>query len=245
MIKVEVCAGSVQDCIKAEKMGADQIELNSGIFMGGLTPSLGMLQMAKEKVSIPIYPMLRPRGGGFCYDELEVENMRRDAHLFAKEDADGLVFGFLNEDRTINKTLTEEFVDICNSYGIESIFHRAFDNVVDPYEAIETLIEVGVTRILTSGLKNSALEGAALLKELQEKYGDQIELIAGAGINKDNVVSLVKTSNVSQVHASFKVWEEDPTTSGDFVSYKFSDEGSYDVVDETKISEVVSLLKDL
>src|SRR5699024_4377038 len=139
---------------------------------------------------------------------------------------------FLNDDRTINKERTEMFVDICNSYGIESIFHRAFDNVVNPIEAIETLIEVGVTRILTSGLKDKADAGIALLKELQEKYKENIELVVGSGVNQDNVLKIIEETGVTQVHASFKTWKEDKTTTGEDVSYQFSEAGSYDVVSE-------------
>lgn len=239
-ILVEVCAGNVEDCILAEKGGADQIELNSGVFMGGLTPSLATLILAKEKVSIPIFPMLRTRGAGFHYHELEVETMRKDAKLFAKHGANGLVFGFLNEDRTIDKTLTKEFSDFCKQHNMDSIFHRAFDQTTDPYKAIEALIECGITRILTSGHKNTAPEGMALLKDLQVKYGDKIELVVGAGVNEDNVVNIIETTGVTQVHSSFKKWHTDPTTEGEFVSYKFSDAGSYDGVDINRLKQFIS-----
>lgn len=243
MVKVEVCAGNVSDCIKAEASGADQIELNSGLFLGGLTPSLATLKLAKEKVNIPIYPMLRVRGGGFCYDEIEVETMRQDAHHFAQAKADGLVFGFLNEDRTVDKNLTKEFVAICKEYGIDSIYHRAFDNVVDPYSAMETLIDCGVNRVLTSGLADSAAKGMTVLKKLQDKYGGKIEIIVGAGVNQDNVQTIIQKTGVRQIHSSFKKWETDPTTTGQDVSYAFSDLGSYDVVDEAKVKALVALVK--
>lgn len=243
MIKIEVCAGSIEDCIIAQKNGATQIELNSGLFMGGLTPSLATVKLAKEKVSLPIYPMLRPRGGGFSYSDLEVESMKIDAHLFAKEGVEGLVFGFLNDDRTINTKYTKEFVDICHEYKIDAIFHRAFDNVKDPYLAIETLIDLGVTRILTSGLASSADLGIELLKELQAKYGDKIELLVGAGVNESNVIDILENTGVKQVHSSFKTWKEDKTTSGEQVTYKYSDAGSYDVVSEDILKSFVEKVK--
>ncbi len=242
-IKVEVCAGSVQDCLIAQEIGADQIELNSAVYMGGLTPSLATVKLAKSKVSIPIYPMLRPRGGGFHYSALEVETMLLDAHLFAKEKVEGLVFGFLNEDRSIDVQNTLKFVNICQEYNIDAIFHRAFDNVVDPFIAIETLIQCGVNRVLTSGLAEKSYEGMSLLKKLQEQYGNQIEIIVGSGINKKNVLEIVNTTGVNQVHASFKSWEKDPTTQGQFVSYAYSNEGSYDIVGETVLKDFLTVLK--
>lgn len=242
-IIVEVCAGNVQDCITAEKFGANQIELNSGVFMGGLTPSLSTVKMAKEMVSIPIFPMLRPRGAGFHYNALEIETMRQDAHLFAKAKADGLVFGFLNEDRTIDTKTTKEFVAICNEYNIEAVFHRAYDNVVDPIKGIEDLIECGVTRILTSGLGANCVEGIDMLKTLQENYGDKIQILAGAGVNKDNVLEIVEKTGVKQVHGSFKAWAIDPTTTGDVVDYAFSDQGSYDIVGEETLEAFMNVIK--
>lgn len=243
MVKVEVCAGNVMDCIKAQENGADQIELNSGLYLGGLTPSLASLQIAKEKVHIPLYPMLRVRGGGFCYDDLEIETMRQDAHHFARAKADGLVFGFLNEDRSIDTQTTKEFVDICKAYGIEAIFHRAFDNVKNPYNAIELLIECGITRVLTSGLQKSAHEGMRLIKDLQEKYSHQIEIIVGAGINENNVEEIIQNTGINFVHSSFKKWEIDPTTQGESVSYAYSELGSYDGVDEVKLKRFTDLIK--
>lgn len=242
-VKVEVCAGSLKDCLIAEKAGADQIELNSALFMGGLTPSLATLIEARRLVSIPIYPMLRTRGGGFTYDEYDIMVLKHDAQLFAENGANGLVFGFLNEDNTINKEYTKEFVDLCKSFNIDAIFHRAYDQTPNAYEAMEDLIELGVTRVLTSGHKPNASDAIDLLKELQYMHGDKIEILVGSGVNETNVKEIVERTGVKQVHSSFKMWSIDKSTSGKDVSYAYSNEGSYDHVSEDKIKSMIEILK--
>lgn len=242
-IKVEVCAGSVEDCIYAEKAGAHRIELNNALHLGGLTPSLATLIQSKKYTQIPIIVMVRPRGGGFHYNEYEKDTMREDAKILIENGADGIVFGFLNADKGIEKETTREFVDVCHSRKVEAIFHRAFDQTSDPFQAVEDLISCGVDRILTSGLKPSADQGIALLAELQKRYADQIEICVGAGVNKDNAGKIIKETNISQVHSSFKGWYADPTTEGGEVSYRYSDAGDYEGVSLPKLSEFVEMMK--
>ena len=242
-ILVEVCCESVQDCIIAEQYQADRIELNCALHLGGLTPSIGVLTEAKKKVNIPIITMVRSRGGGFHYTEEEIAAMLVDAKTLIQNGADGLVFGFLNQDSTINTKRTKQFVEICKAAGVEAVFHRAFDLVEDPREAIESLIACGINRILTSGLEESALQGRASLKMLMEAYGSQIEICAGAGINASNVTQLIKEGKVVQVHGSFKAWFRDSTTSNAKVSYAYSEHGDYEGVDSTKLVEMMQILK--
>ena len=149
----EVCAGSVQDCINAELGGADRVELNSALYLGGLTPSLAMLKLVKEKTSLKVICMNRPRAAGFCYDDVEIETMFKDAEILLENGADGISFGFLNPDATINITHTKKMVELIHRYRKKAVFHRAFDCVSDPYVAIQQLIDCGVDRILTSGLQ--------------------------------------------------------------------------------------------
>lgn len=243
-IRVEVCAGSVEDCIAAEKGGAHQIELNSAVHLGGLTPSLGLTRLARKNTTLPIYAMLRPRASGFHYDALEIETLRVDAKALINEKVDGLVFGFLNEDARFNKELNKEFIDMCHDHKIDAVIHRSFDQTPDPYQAIESLIELGADRILTSGQKNHAVDGLELLSDLQAKYGDKIELVIGSGVNEKNVLEIIKKTKVNQVHASFKAWENDPTTTSDSVSYAYSKEGDYEISSLDKIQSMMSTLKD-
>lgn len=212
MVKIEVLCESVQDCIIAQACGANRIELNNGVMLGGLTPSLGTFLQAKKHVSLPIVVMIRPRTAGFDYHENEYRIMLEDLKIFLEHGADGIVFGFLNQDRSINIDRTQAFVHLIHSYNKEAIFHRAFDNVTDPYIAIESLISCGVDRILTSGLEETAVEGLKLIHNLQSKYGDQIEILPGSGITSLNIAKIISESNVNQVHGSFKEWYADKTS---------------------------------
>ena len=124
-MKVEICCGSYQDCLNAYHGGADRIELNSALFLGGLTPSIASLKLAKQEVEIPIVCMVRPRGAGFNYDESEIKVIFEDAKELLEAGADGLAFGFLNEDASIEVELTKKMVELIHSYGKEAVFHRA------------------------------------------------------------------------------------------------------------------------
>ena len=239
---VEVCAGSLEDCLIAQSEGADRIELNNAIHLGGLTPSLASLILAKEQVEIPIITMLRARPGGFFYNEEELETMYLDAKLLIEHGADGIVFGFLNSDASIDIENTKKFVDLANENNVEAIFNRAFDRANDPIQAIEDLIECGVDRVLTSGQMPSADLGIDLLAKLNADYGDKIGFCVGAGVNKDNVKEIIEKTDISEVHSSFKVWYEDPTTNGN-VSYQYSSNGDYEGVGKEKLKEFIDHLR--
>ena len=241
---VEVCANSVEDCIAAKKAGADRIELNNAVHMGGLTPSLATLILAKKETDLPIIAMVRPRAGGFHYNDIEIETMFLDAKYLLENGADGLAFGFLTEDAKVDYELTKRFVDLCHQYQAEAVFHRAFDQTVDPFKAIETLIDLKVDRILTSGQRSTAIEGVELLYELNSRYQKDIELCLGSGINDSNVKELVNKTQVNQVHASFKDWKNDPTTRSKFVDYSYHKDGDYEISSFDKISKVVSILNE-
>lgn len=220
-ITFEVCAGSYQDCLAAEKGGADRVELNSALSVGGLTPSLISLMRAKKETSLKIVCMVRPRAGGFCYDETEAQLMLEEAELLLEHGADGIAFGFLKADRTVDAEKTKKMVELIHAKGGEAVFHRAFDVTPEPAKAIETLIDCGVDRLLTSGQQAKASEGATLLAELQNKYGDKIELLAGSGVNDGNVRELMEKTDIHQVHSSCKSYRMDPTTEAGSVSYAY------------------------
>ena len=239
----EVCAGSVQDCINAQLGGADRVELNSALHLGGLTPSLAMLRLVKEKTSLKVVCMDRPRAAGFCYDDVEIETMFEDAKILLENGADGISFGFLNFDATINMTETKKMVELIHQYQKEAVFHRAFDCVDDPMHAIKQLIDCGVDRILTSGLQPTAMQGASVLEKLQSEFGNQIELLAGSGINANNIRALKEQTGLHQFHGSCKVWCKDPTTTVGNVSYAYHESDDYDCVSLEKVKSIVQELR--
>lgn len=239
----EVCAGSVRDCINAQLGGADRVELNSALHLGGLTPSLAMLKLVKEKTSLKVICMDRPRAAGFCYDDVEIETMFEDAKILLENGADGISFGFLNSDATINVTETKKMVELIHQYQKEAVFHRAFDCVDDPMHAIKQLIDCGVDRILTSGLQPTAMQGASVLEKLQSAFGDQIELLAGSGINANNIRALKEQTGLHQFHGSCKEWCKDPTTTVGNVSYAYHESDDYDCVSLEKVRSIVQELR--
>ena len=239
----EVCAGSVQDCINAQLGGADRVELNSALHLGGLTPSLAMLRLVKEKTSLKVVCMDRPRAAGFCYDDVEIETMFEDARILLENGADGISFGFLNSDATINETETKKMVELIHQYQKEAVFHRAFDCVDDPMHAIKQLIDCGVDRILTSGLQPTAMQGALVLEKLQSEFGNQIELLAGSGINANNIRALKEQTGLHQFHGSCKEWCKDPTTTVGNVSYAYHESDDYDCVSLEKVKSIVQELR--
>ena len=246
MIKIEVCANSVQDCLVAQNEGADRIELISASYLGGLTPTLIVLDMAIESgVEIPIIAMVRPRGGGFCYSKLEKEQMFREARELLEHGAKGIVFGFLNEDRKIDWEETEKMIKLCKSFEAESVFHRAFDCSDEPEYNIQRLIELGCTRVLTSGLGANVNKGVELLKQLQEKFGDKIEILAGAGVTTENIGYIIKETGVTQVHGTFKKYGIDPTTTGVDVTYRYTDKGDYEEVNPKELALAIDIVKKL
>lgn len=239
----EVCAGSVQDCINAQLGGADRVELNSALHLGGLTPSLAMLRLVKEKTSLKVVCMDRPRAAGFCYDDVEIETMFEDAKILLENGADGISFGFLNSDATINVTETKKMVELIHQYQKEAVFHRAFDCVDDPMHAIKQLIDCGVDRILTSGLQPTAMQGASVLEKLQSEFGNRIELLAGSGINANNIRALKEQTGLHQFHGSCKEWCKDPTTTVGNVSYAYHESDDYDCVSLEKVKSIVQELR--
>lgn len=239
---IEICCGSYEDALNAYHGGAKRIELNSALYLGGLTPSVGTLRLVKQNTDLKVIAMVRPRGAGFCYSEADFEVMKADTELLMEYGADGIAFGCLDENGNIHVEQTQEIIGIIKKYNGEAVFHRAFDCVKNPYESMEILIAMGVDRILTSGLKAKAMDGIEMIGKLQAAYGDKIEILAGSGINASNALEIMEKTGIYQVHSSCKGWEEDPTTTGEEVSYSYADgihKNDYDVVDEGLVRKLV------
>lgn len=220
----EICCGSYEDALIAHEAHADRIELNCALEVGGLTPSLATLQLTKRNTTLRVIAMVRPRGAGFIYTPMEKAVMMQEAKQLLENGADGLAFGYLNNNLTIDAMATKNMVDLIHSYGKEAVFHKAFDQVKDPFAAIEVLIECGVDRVLTSGLQNTAIEGIELLAQLQQRYGSRIGFLAGGGVNDKNSEVLIKQAHITELHSSCKELIEDVSTVGNVSYAMLSDE---------------------
>ena len=196
---IEVCAESHEYALKAEKAGADRIELCKDLHLDGLTPDYESAKRTIDTLEIPVFILIRPRGGDFIYSHEEFELMKRDILRFRKMGCKGIVSGVLNSDNSIDIKKTKELVEL--SRPLEFTFHRAFDKVNDPLYEIENLIGLGIDRVLTSGQKEKAIDGLVLLKQLNSISNNRIKIMPGSGINKSNIVNFV---NFEEIHGSFK-----------------------------------------
>ncbi|WP_425235823.1 copper homeostasis protein CutC [Ulvibacterium sp.] len=195
---VEICANSLQSALNAEKGGADRIELCSELAIGGITPSYGLLKSVRERISIPVHVLIRPRSGDFTYSDLEFEIIKKDIALCRDLGFEGIVTGVLHEDFTLDEKRTQSLVNA--SEGIHFTFHRAFDWVVDPLKALEKLENMGVQTLLSSGQQKSALEGIDLLTELNER-ASTCTIQPGGGIGMGNLREF-KDRNFKAIHLS-------------------------------------------
>lgn len=248
----EVCCGCLEDAINAEKGGAGRIELNSALFLGGLTPGAGLLKEVKKHIKIPVMCMVRPREGGFCYTEYDYKTILAETEALIEAGADGIVFGFLTDDGEIDIERSKELIDLIKSKSenTEIVFHRAFDLIPDVYKALDTLISLGVNRILTSGQKASAYEGRDLIKNLVNYSKGKIEILPGGGINKNNAKEIIEYTGVNAVHASARSERTDKSGLlnpeiffGGKIDGKWNPEHVYKVTDENLVKEVIKAIE--
>ena len=189
-MKVEICASSLLSVKNAISAGADRIELCSAFQLGGITPSIGLIKEAIKLDKIPIHCLIRPREGDFFYDSNEINIISNDIIVAKELGCKGVVVGCLNNDYSLDLKTLQSFIDL--AYPMEISFHRAFDLVKEPFEAMHQLIKLGFNRILSSGQKESAELGIDLLKELKNKSNGQITIMPGAGINIENCLRFKK-----------------------------------------------------
>ncbi|MBQ3614161.1 MAG: copper homeostasis protein CutC [Bacteroidales bacterium] len=208
MYKFEICANSVASCIAAQDGGADRVELCAGIPEGGTTPSVGMIRCARESISIGLNVIIRPRGGDFLYSESEIREMVYDIKAAKGLGVDGLVFGCLCPDGSVDMENMRLLMEAAGDTPVT--FHRAFDHTSDPFKALEDIIELGCARILTSGCRPTAAEGAPLLAQLVEKAGDRIIIMPGCGVNEGNIAETARLSGAREFHFSAR----EPVESG-------------------------------
>ena len=196
---IEVCAESYEYALKAEKAGANRIELCKDLHLDGLTPDYESAKRTIDSLNIPVFILIRPREGDFIYSNEEFELMKRDIIKFKEMGCKGIVSGVLNDDNSIDIKRTKDLIEL--SRPLEFTFHRAFDIVSDPLKEIENLIRMGVDRILTSGQKNKAIEGLYLLEKLNNISKKRIVIMPGSGISNTN---FKKFNSFNEIHGSFK-----------------------------------------
>jgi copper homeostasis protein len=197
-IVFEACVDSVESALAAQDGGAQRVELCSNLLEGGLTPSFGMLQVARASLRIGIMVMIRPRGGDFVYTDREFRAMLHDVAMATDAGAAGVVFGFLEPGGTVDARRTRELTDLARPLAVT--FHRAFDMTKDPFDALETLVETGVDRVLTSGQEASVIEGLDLVAELIRRAGDRVVIMPGGGITALNVARVAAVPGIREIH---------------------------------------------
>ena len=202
--RFEVCANGVESCLAAQKGGADRVELCAGIPEGGTTPSYGEIKKARELMkSTRLHVIIRPRGGDFLYTPLEVERMEYDIQMSRELGVDGIVIGCLHKDGTLDNEANSRLLKAAD--GMSVTFHRAFDRCRNPVEALEQLIALGFDRVLTSGQQPTALQGVTLLAQLNAQAADRITILAGCGVNEDNISDIQRLTGVHEFHFSARV----------------------------------------
>jgi copper homeostasis protein len=199
---LEIAANSVTSALAAQDGGADRVELCGALELGGLTPSNAMIALARERLRIPIYVLIRPRAGDFFYDELELETMRRDIETCRALGCAGVVIGALDADGNVDVARCRTLIAAAGRLGVT--FHRAFDVARDQQQALEDSVALGCERILTSGACASAKAGADRIRQLVAQAGKRITIMAGAGIDAGNVAALRAATGAQEFHASAK-----------------------------------------
>lgn len=200
--RFEIAVDSLESALIAQDCGADRVEFCADLASGGLTPSLGAVQMALERLRIPIHVMIRPRRGDFLYTDAEFEMMRRDIELVKSAGAQGVVFGILLADGHIDSKRTRELV--LAACPLSVTFHRAFDMCRDPHAALSQLIELGVETLLTSGQAETAAIGIPLIADLVTQAAGDIDIMPGAGINAGNIGRIAEVTGARTFHFSGK-----------------------------------------
>lgn len=236
---IEVCCGSAEDAIRSAEGQADRVELCSSLFLGGLTPSIGSLRTVKAHSEIKVMAMVRPREGGFCYNDYEFECCLRDADALLEAGADGLVFGFLTPQGEVDLKRVEKMMSIAR--GVDTTFHRAIDVVPNYRDAIDALVSVGVKRVLSSGLEASVFEGMENLAAMNEYAAGRLVVMPGAGITLKNIKKIAETTKCQEMHVAFYRSAEDPSVHNNrsifYGGALYPPEDRYNVVDSKALLE--------
>ena len=236
---LEVCAFTVQSCIIAERAGAARVELCDNPIEGGTTPSYGTIRQARERISIRLYPIIRPRSGNYFYDEEEYAIIKNEIAICKDLGCDGISVGAAKINAEIDTERLKRIVEWAYPMGVTC--NRVFDGTPDPFKALEDIIRCGCERVLTSGQKTAAPDAGELLGKLVEQAGDRIVIMPGAGIKSSNLAQLKKESGAKEFHASARKTAPNPLT---YINTQISDYGAVYIADEEEVRRLVKALRD-
>ena len=234
----EVCAFNIQSAIIAEKAGAARVELCDNPVEGGTTPSYGTILETRERISIDIYPIIRPRAGNYFYDEDEYAIMKRDIMICRDMGCDGISVGTQKINGEIDTEMLKRIIEWAGPMGVTC--NRAFDCAPEPFKALEDIISCGCERIPTSGLRSAAPDAGELLGKLVKAAGDRIIIMPGAGIKSSNIRKLVRECDATEYHGSARKIATNPVT---FINKEVSDYGNVYITDEQEVRDIIEQLK--
>lgn len=242
MYRLEICANGLLNALTAELCGAHRIELCENLESGGLTPSFGTLEMAAERIKIPTHVLIRPRRGNYVYDKTERELMLRDIDLVRRLGLAGVVIGALDHNGSIDLETLKVLKEAAGELSVT--FHRAIDVCMAPEKAIESLIRLGIPRLLTSGGAPTAYEGISRIAAWQQSFGQHIAIMAGSGINNGNALEIIKKTGVREIHTSAKTLLQ-PVQHQYLQPSEPSHEWWHYGIDEQEIHKIRSMLDEL
>ena len=237
-MKLEIIAFNLESCLSAQEGGADRIELCNNPSEGGTTPSYGFIKAARNALKIELYTMIRPRGGDFLYSESEYEVMKTDIKTCKKLGCDGVVLGILTPGGKVDKERCKNLVGYAYPLGVT--FHRAFDRASNAVEALEDTIDIGCERILTSGLKPTAVDGQQLIKELIVHAGERIIIMPGSGVTSSNIISLAENTGAVEFHSSAGMQKESEMK---YTNDAMNEQMKYTVVNKDEVYKMRKLLQ--
>lgn len=234
---LETIAFTIDSCRIAQSAGAHRIELCDNPGDGGTTPSFGFIRAARKVLQIPLYVMIRPRGGDFLYSADEFDIMKADIKLCKQTGCDGIVLGLLNTDGSIDKNRTTQLAELAYPMGVT--FHRAFDRCANPFEALEHIIDSGCERILTSGQQPTAIKGATLIADLVKQADERIIIMPGSGVRSDTIMELAEKTGAQEFHTSAKATKK---TEMNFLSSSMNEQLQSVAVDEDEVKSILEKL---
>ncbi|HSC55167.1 MAG TPA: copper homeostasis protein CutC [Phnomibacter sp.] len=234
---LEICAFGIQTCIIAERAGAVRVELCDNPIEGGTTPSYGAIKTVRDKISIALYPIIRPRSLNYFYDADEWEIMKQDVLMCKQLQCDGISVGIQLQNGEVDTDRMKRLVELAYPMGVTS--NRVIDAAPDPFKALEQLIDAGCERVLTSGQAATAPEGASILRQLIEQANGRIRIMPGAGVNSSNIVALYAATGATEFHTSARVAV--PNTVA-YTNPQVTDSGNMYVANEAEVARIVQLL---